>query len=302
MFLQQTIRKKVTISGIGLHTGAEAQISFCPAPPNTGVHFVRRDLPGCPSIAVHAKYVSATSYATTLGNDHFAVSTVEHCLSSVTALQIDNLFIELNGPEIPICDGSALVFLQELLKVGVVEQEMPRQYIFVTQPIYVGNNEKHAYVVPYNGLRITCTIDFPHPKIGQQKLDIDVNVTNFERDIAPARTFGFLRDVEALRARGLARGGTLENAIVLDDDNIMNPNGLRFKDEFVRHKVLDAIGDLVTLGHPLLGHLVLFKAGHDLMNQLNAEILRSTDKMRLLDLGKETPQVPPYQLPFAPLN
>lgn len=299
MFLQQTIRKKVTITGVGLHTGAESKISFCPAPPDTGVYFVRRDLPGCPSLSVLANFVSATSYATTLGNEHFAVSTVEHCLSSITALRIDNLYIELNGPEIPILDGSALIFLQELLKVGVIEQDMPRKYIFVSQPIFVGNSEKHAYVVPYNGLRVTCTIDFSHPSIGQQRYDIDVNVANFQKDIAPARTFGFLRDVEALRSRGLARGGTLDNAIVLDDDKVMNPSGLRFPDEFVRHKVLDAIGDLVTLGRPLLGHVVLFKAGHDLMNQLNKAILSSPDKTKLLDLGKEAPQVPQYQTPFT---
>lgn len=298
MFLQQTIRKKVTITGVGLHTGAETQISFCPAPPNTGVFFVRRDLPGCPSLSVLANFVSATSYATTLGNEHFAVSTVEHCLSSITALRIDNLYIELSGPEIPICDGSAVVFLQELLKAGVVEQDMPRQYIFVTQPIFVGNSEKHAYVLPYNGLRVSCTIDFAHPSIGQQTYDIDVNIANFEKDIAPARTFGFLRDVEALRQRGLARGGTLDNAIVLDDEKVMNPSGLRFPNEFVRHKVLDAIGDLVTLGKPLLGHVVLFKAGHDLMNQLNKAILAS-DKTKLLDLGKEAPKIPPYQTPFT---
>lgn len=299
MFLQQTIRKKVTITGVGLHTGAEASISFCPAPPDTGVFFVRRDLPGCPSLSVLANFVSATSYATTLGNEHFAVSTVEHCLSSITALRIDNLYIELSGPEIPICDGSALVFLKELLKAGVVEQDMPRKYIFVNQPIFVGNSEKHAYVVPYNGLRVTCTIDFAHSSIGQQRYDIDVNIANFEKDIAPARTFGFLRDVEALRSRGLARGGTLDNAIVLDDETVMNPSGLRFPDEFVRHKVLDAIGDLVTLGRPLLGHVVLFKAGHDLMNQLNKAILSSPDKTKLVDLGKEFPQVPQFQVPFT---
>lgn len=299
MFLQQTIRKKVTITGVGLHTGKDSQISFCPAPPGTGVHFVRRDLPGCPSLPVLADYVSATSYATTLGNEFFAVSTVEHCLSSVTALRIDNLFIELNGPEIPICDGSAAVFLKELLAAGVVEQDMPRQYIFVKQPVFVGNSDKHAYVVPYNGLRITCTIDFPHPSIGQQNFDIDVNIANFEKDIARARTFGFLKDVEALRQRGLALGGTLDNAIVLDDQSVMNPSGLRFTDEFVRHKVLDAIGDLVTLGKPLLGHVVLFKAGHDLMNQLNKAILTSPEKTKLLDLGKESPEVPFFQTPFA---
>lgn len=298
MFLQQTIKRKVTITGVGLHTGAESQISFCPAPPDTGVHFVRRDLPGCPSLPVLAQYVSATSYATTLGNEFFSVSTVEHCLASVTALRIDNLFIELSGPEIPICDGSAAVFLKELLAVGVVEQDMPRQYIFVQQPVYVGNSEKHAYVVPYNGLRITCTIDFPHPSIGQQNFDIDVNIANFEKDIASARTFGFFKDVEALRARGLARGGSLENAIVLDDHSVMNPGGLRFPDEFVRHKVLDAIGDLVTLGRPLLGHVVLFKAGHDLMNQLNQALLSAPDKTKLLDLGKESPEIPHFKMPF----
>lgn len=299
MFLQQTIRKKVTINGIGLHTGAESQISFCPAPPDTGVYFIRRDLPGCPALSVLAQNVSATSYATTLANEFFSVSTVEHCLSSVTALRIDNMFIELSGPEIPIGDGSAVVFLKELLRAGVVEQEMPRKYIFVTQPIFVGNSEKHAYVVPYNGLRVTCTIDFPHSSIGLQKLDIDVSVASFEKEIAPARTFGFLREVEALRQRGLALGGSLENAIVLDDHAVLNPQGLRFADEFVRHKVLDAIGDLVTLGRPLLGHVVLFKAGHDLMNQLNKVILSSPEKTKLLDLGKESPQIETYRLPFT---
>jgi len=298
LFLQQTLRKKVTIKGIGLHTGAESEISFCPAPPDTGVYFVRRDLPQCPSIPVLAKNVKATSYATTLGSDAFAVSTVEHCLSSLTALRIDNLFIELSGPEIPICDGSASVFFQELKKVGVVEQDTPRQYIFVQKPIYVGNKEKHAYVLPYNGLRITCTVDFPHPKIGTQYMDVDINVNTFEKDIAPARTFGFLKDVEALRAKGLARGGSLDNAIVLDDQNIVNPEGLRFGDEFVRHKVLDALGDLMTLGHPMMGHLVLYKAGHDLMNQLAAHILESKDSYRLIDLGREVPTFPPYQVPF----
>jgi UDP-3-O-[3-hydroxymyristoyl] N-acetylglucosamine deacetylase len=298
VFLQQTLRKRVTIEGVGLHTGAQTQISFCPAPPNTGVYFVRRDLPGCPSVPVLAKYVQATAYATTLGNESFSVATVEHCLSSLTALQIDNVYIELSGPEIPICDGSAGVFYQELKKAGVVEQEEPRKYIFVTKPVYVGNQEKHAYVIPYNGLRITCTVDFQHPAIGLQKMDIDVNQATFEKEIAQARTFGFLKDVEALRARGLARGGSLSNAIVLDDKGVLNPEGLRFANEFVRHKVLDAIGDLVTLGRPLMGHLVLYRAGHDLMNQLAVHLLNSSH-YKLIDLGGEMPPSPmPFQVPF----
>lgn len=300
MFLQQTLKRKVTIKGVGLHTGAETEISFCPAPPNTGVYFVRRDLPGCPAVPVQAKYVKATSYATTLGNEFFAVSTVEHCLSSLTALRIDNLFIELNGPEIPICDGSADYFYEELQKAGVVEQGEARQYVFITRPIYVGNQEKHAYVIPYNGLRISCTIDFPHPEIGSQHMDLDINQSTFAKDIAKARTFGFLKEVEALRARGLALGGSLENAIVLDDKSIMNPEGLRFSNEFVRHKILDALGDLMTLGSPLLGHLVLFKAGHDLMNQLVTRILETQDSYRYIDLGREMPTFTPFQVPFQP--
>jgi len=298
LFLQQTLKKKITIKGIGLHTGEPSEISFCPAPPNTGVYFVRRDLPNCPAIPVLSKYVKATAYATTLGNEAFAVSTVEHCLSSLTALGIDNLYIELNGPEIPICDGSASVFYEELRKVGVVEQGDPRKYIFVTKPIYVGNKEKHAYIIPYNGLRITCTVDFPHQRIGTQYLDIDINQTTFEKEIAPARTFGFLKDVEALRARGLARGGSLENAIVLDENEILNPEGLRFANEFVRHKVLDAMGDLMTMGHPLMGHLVLYKAGHDLMNQLVNHAIEAKDCYKLIDLGREVPAFQPYEIPF----
>jgi UDP-3-O-[3-hydroxymyristoyl] N-acetylglucosamine deacetylase len=298
MLLQQTLRRKVTIEGIGLHTGAPAEISFCPAPPDTGVYFVRTDLPGRPSVPVLAKHVKATAYATTLGNENFSISTVEHCLSSLTALGIDNLFIELSGPEIPIFDGSALIFYNELKKAGVTEQDVLRKYIFVNRPVYVGNEEKHAYVIPYNGLRITCTVDFPHPSIGLQKMDIDVNTSTFEKDIAQARTFGFLKDVEALRARGLARGGSLDNAIVLDDKGILNPGGLRFGDEFVRHKVLDALGDLMTLGRPLMGHLVLYRAGHDLMNQLALHLL-SSDGYKLIDVGGEMPPTKPFQIPFA---
>lgn len=297
MFLQRTLKKRVTIEGAGLHTGAPTSISFGPAPADTGVYFMRADLEGRPSLPVLAKYVQATAYATTLGNEFFSISTVEHCLSSLTALQIDNAIIELTGPEIPICDGSAIVFYDELKKAGTVEQEAPRRYIFIQKPVYVGNHEKHAYVIPYNGLRITCTVDFPHPSIGVQQMDIDVNPATFENDIARARTFGFLKDVEALRARGLARGGSLANAIVLDDKSILNPEGLRFTNEFVRHKILDAIGDLMTLGRPLMGHLVLYKAGHDLMNQLALQILQS-DGYKLVELGGEMPSFSSFQIPF----
>lgn len=289
MFLQKTIRKRVQVRGIGLHTGAPAHLTFCPAPANTGVYFIRTDLSGRPAVAARCENVTATSYATSLGGEAFSISTVEHCLSALAALRIDNMFIELDGPEIPICDGSAQDFLAAILKVGAVEQDYPRQYAYVTQPIYYGNAEKHAYIVPYNGLRVTSTIEFPHPCIGRQKLDLDINEHSFARDLAKARTFGFLENVEALRARGLAKGGSFENAIVLDHDSVLNPGGLRFADEFVRHKIMDALGDLVMLGMPLLGHLVLYRAGHDVVHRLVQKIRDSRDSFRLIELGGDLP-------------
>lgn len=290
MFLQRTIRRRAEVTGIGLHTGAPASLTFCPAPENTGIYFIRRDLPGRPALSTRAELVTATTMATTLGGELFSVATVEHCLSTLAALRIDNLFIELDGPEIPIGDGSAMPFYEAIVQAGLVDQEQPRRYAYVCQPIYYGSDEKYAYVLPYNGLRVTCTIEFPHRTIGRQTFDIDVNEHSFAREIARARTFGFLKDVEALRARGLARGGSLDNAVVVDGDGVMNPGGLRWTDEFVRHKVLDALGDLVTLGMPLMGHVVLYKAGHDVMNRLVRKILESRDSYRHIELGASLPE------------
>lgn len=289
MFLQKTIRQRAMVEGIGLHTGKPARLTFCPAPEGTGIYFVRRDLPGSPAIATSADRVTATTMATTLGGEAFSVSTVEHCLSTLAALRIDNLFIELDGPEIPIVDGSAAPFLEAIMSAGLAEQSQPRKYAYITQPIFMGDQDKHAYVVPYNGLRISATIEFAHPKIGHQEFSVDITESTFVREIARARTFGFLRDVEALRAKGLALGGSLENAVVLDHADILNPEGLRWDDEFVRHKILDALGDLVTLGMPLMGHVVLHKAGHDLMNRLARKILESPDRYRHIELGAELP-------------
>lgn len=248
---------------------------------------MRADLPNRPSLRVQASQVSATSYATTLGGSIFSVATVEHCMSALSALRIDNLFIELDGPEIPICDGSAQNFLAALHRVGMIEQDQPRKYCYVTQPIYFADGDKQAYVVPYHGLRLTVTIDFPHPMIGRQKIDLDVNDQSFTREIAGARTFGFMKDVEALQSRGLGLGGSLENVIVLDDHKVLNPEGLRFADEFVRHKALDALGDLVTLGMPLMGHVVLHKAGHDVMNKMILKLIESKDSYKHIELGAD---------------
>ncbi|HEX7674342.1 MAG TPA: UDP-3-O-acyl-N-acetylglucosamine deacetylase [Bdellovibrio sp.] len=287
MFLQKTIRKRAVVNGIGIHSGDPCTLTFRPAPPDTGVYFIRSDLPGSPSLKVSARNVNATSHQTTIGGEKFSVATIEHCVSALSALRIDNIFIELDGPEIPICDGSASAFLNALLDVGIVEQDQPRKYCYITEPIYFSEGEKHAYVVPYHGLRVTVTIDFPHPKIGKQTVDLDVNEQSFGRDIANARTFGFLKDVEALQARGLAKGGSLENCIVLDGEAVVNPEGLRWVDEFVRHKALDALGDLVTLEMPLMGHVVLYKAGHDVMNKLVKKIWDSPKSFRHVELGAD---------------
>ncbi|MGZ3774686.1 MAG: UDP-3-O-acyl-N-acetylglucosamine deacetylase [Pseudobdellovibrionaceae bacterium] len=287
MFLQKTIRKKTVVAGVGIHSGDPCTLTFKPAPADTGVYFIRTDLPGKPSLKVTAKNVQATSHQTTIGGPEFSVATIEHCLSALSALRIDNLFVELDGPEIPIGDGSAQDFLKALLAVGLVELDQPRKYCYITEPIYFSEGEKHAYVVPYHGLRLTVTIDFPHPLIGKQTIDLDINEQSFSRDIAGARTFGFMKDVEALKARGLAKGGSLENCIVLDGDKIVNPEGLRWNDEFVRHKALDALGDLVTLEMPLMGHVVLYKAGHDVMNKLVKKIWESPNSYRHVELGAD---------------
>lgn len=287
MFFQKTIRKSVQVEGVGIHSGKSSTLRFKPAPANTGVYFIRTDLPNKPFLKVSILNVQAVSYQTTLGGPFFQVATIEHCVSALSALRLDNVYIELDGPEIPICDGSAAYFLKALVQAEIIELDEPRKYCYITEPISYSEGDKSAYILPYHGLHLTLTIDFPHPAIGTQKIDLEINEQTFSRDIASARTFGFLKDVESLKAAGLALGGSLENCIVLDDANIVNPEGLRFADEFVRHKVLDALGDLVTLEMPLMGHVVLHKAGHDIMNKLIKKIVASPGSYRFVELGAD---------------
>lgn len=285
MFFQKTLSKTARIQGVGLHTGRPVELLLCPASVNTGLQLVRSDLPGKPSLPVSSKHIVATQRATSLGNEEFSISTVEHCLSVLAAFHIDNLLIQLNGPELPIGDGSGNIFLEALLKTKIVTQDQPRQYLSIQKPVYYGTQEKHAYVLPYQGLRIHCTIQFNHPQIGLQSLDLDIHPQSFQKELVSARTFGFLKDIEKLRTQGLTLGGSLENAIVLNEKKVLNPEGLRFKDEFVRHKILDAIGDLRVLETPLLGHLVLYKAGHNTLYELIRKILSSPDCYTKIELG-----------------
>jgi UDP-3-O-[3-hydroxymyristoyl] N-acetylglucosamine deacetylase len=287
VFFQKTIRKTVEVKGVGIHSGEPCTLRFKPAPANTGVYFIRADLPNKPFLKVSATNVQAVSYQTVVGGDLFKVATIEHCVSSLSALRIDNIYIELDGPEIPICDGSSIYFTQALMNAELIELDEPRKYCYITEPISYSEGDKHAYVLPYHGLRVAVTIDFPHPAIGKETIDMEITEQSFAREIAPARTFGFLKDVEQLKASGLAKGGSLDNCIVLDDTKVINPDGLRYKDEFVRHKVLDALGDLVTLEMPLMGHLILHKAGHDIMNKLVRKIVSQPQSYRFVELGAD---------------
>lgn len=287
MFFQKTVRKTVEVKGIGIHSGETCTLKFRPAPANTGVYFIRADLPGRPFLKVSSAHVQAVHYQTVLGGETFRVATIEHCVSALSALRLDNVYIELDGPEIPICDGSALQFTEALLKTELVELDQPRKYCYILEPISYSEGDKHAYVVPYHGLRVGVSIDFPHPAIARQSLDLEITEQSFLREIAPARTFGFLKDAEALKAAGLAKGGGLDNCIILDETRVINPEGLRYKDEFVRHKILDALGDLVTLEMPLMGHMVLNKAGHDIMNKLVKKIINSPQSYKFVELGAD---------------
>jgi len=266
---QTTLGARATVSGIGVHSSRPASLTFHPAESNTGIVFIRLDAQGRPEreIRAHAKHVTATELATVLGDDAggACVSTIEHIMATLCALGVDNALIEIDGPEAPIMDGSAAAFVAAIDQAGVVALPAPRRYTKVLKPIRVEKGDAFGELSPYDrGFRIDVTIDFPHPLIGQQSIALDVEPTIFRREIARARTFGFMKDVAKLWSAGYARGSSLENTVVIADDRLLNPEGLRFADEFVRHKALDAIGDLALAGAPLLGAYKSVKGGHKL--------------------------------------
>lgn len=267
---QTTLARECTIDGVGLHTGATISVRLAPAPPDTGVVFLTETGVRIPA---QAGMVVSTILATTLGHGAARVSTVEHLLAALAGMGVDNAIVEVSGGELPILDGSSRVFVEQLREAGIVEQRAERTVFLVRRPFSVREGVKEATFWPAPGFRISYSIDFAHPMIGEQRWDGVVTPAIFARDLASARTFGFLKDVEAMQAAGLALGGSLDNAVVLDDARVLNPEGLRFPDEFVRHKVLDAIGDLALAGRPIVGHLVAHRAGHDLNQRLVREML-----------------------------
>ena len=263
MIWQKTLAQPVTFRGIGLHSGQQVQVTLYPATANQGLRFVRADLPGRPQIRAHYSRVVDTTRATSLGENGATLATVEHLLAALGGLGVDDALIEVDGPELPIMDGSAAPFAQVISRAGLRNLAWPRAYLLVRETVELRQVEQWIRVRP--GVpRITYTIDFDHPLIHQQRFSVPLRSKSFLSEIAPARTFGFLKEVQRLHSRGLAQGGSLDNAVVLDDGAVVNPEGLRFPEECVRHKILDAVGDLALLGLPLLGHLEVGMGSHEL--------------------------------------
>lgn len=283
MALQQTVKDKVVFSGVGLHSGMEVTMTLRPADAGTGVIFHRVDLSPSVSIEAVAKNVVNTRLSTTIGKDGAVVSTIEHLMAALTGCGIDNVHVDINGPEVPIMDGSAAPFVDGLRKVGTRSLSRPKKYLVVKKPITVVDGDKKISIIPSRYFRISFDMRFNHPVVNNQFRSMKFSEDVFERDYAPARTFGFLIEVETLKANGLARGGSLDNAVVIGDDGILNEGGLRYDDEFVRHKIMDSVGDFSLAGYPLIGHIKAFKSGHDLNHKLVTEILAKPDCWKLVE-------------------
>ncbi|MCK4534784.1 MAG: UDP-3-O-acyl-N-acetylglucosamine deacetylase [Syntrophobacterales bacterium] len=273
MYIQKTVENEISCKSVGLHSGRKINMTIKPAGVDEGIVFYRSDLPGSDGIKAEPTNVSDTVLATTLGTNGTRVSTVGHLLSALFGVGIDNAIIETDSFEIPIMDGSSLPFVNLLKNAGIKSQGKSKRFVVIKEPVSVSDNEGRAALLPSPESRITYDIDFSHPLIGKQSYDMVFSHDTYEKSICAARTFGFLQEVEYLQARGLALGGSLNNAIVLDDEKVINKEGLRFPDEFVKHKILDAIGDLSLLGMPIIGHFVAYKSGHKLNNLLLRKLL-----------------------------
>jgi UDP-3-O-[3-hydroxymyristoyl] N-acetylglucosamine deacetylase len=285
-FNQRTISAPASCQGVGLHSGAKVNLTLLPARENHGVVFARTDLPGKPIIPARSQYVVDTALATTLGKDGVRMGTVEHLLSAISGLGVDNLRVELDGPEVPIMDGSAAPFAALIRGAGVRVQEAPKSFVVIKKPVTVIEGDKEAAIGPARSFKVSCTIDFKHPLITDQSFELDFSDHSFSKEISRARTFGFLKDVEKLKQMGLARGGSLENAIVVDEYNILNPEPLRFPNEFVRHKILDCIGDVALFGRPVIGHLRVHKTGHALNHKLVEKVLSDPTNFMVMEAHK----------------
>ena len=290
---QRTLKNSIRATGVGLHTGTKIFMTLRPAEPDTGIVFRRVDLSPPVDIPARAMNVGETRLGTTLGSGDAKVSTVEHLLSALAGLGIDNCIVEVSAAEVPIMDGSAGPFVFLLQSAGIAEQPVPKKFVRVLKPVEVRDGDKYARFEPYDGFKVNFEIEFNHPlfKTRSQKASMDFSTTTYLKEVSRARTFGFMRDLETMRAHNLALGGNLDNAIVLDDTGVVNEGGLRTEDELVKHKILDAIGDLYLLGHSLIGEFTGFKSGHDLNNKLLRALLK--DRSAWEELTFERPEQAP---------
>ncbi len=289
MIRQRTLKNTIRATGVGLHSGEKVYLTLKPAPADTGIVFRRTDLKPAVEILARAENVGETMLSTTLVRDGVRVATVEHLLSAMAGLGIDNCYVELSASEVPIMDGSAGPFVFLLQSAGIAEQEAPKRFIRIKREVAIEEDDKKAVFRPFDGFKVSFAIDFDHPVFrGRvQSTTVDFSSTSFVKEVSRARTFGFMRDIEKLRAMNLALGGSVDNAIVVDDYKILNEDGLRYDDEFVKHKVLDAIGDLYLLGYSLIGEFRGFKSGHDLNNKLLRLLIAEQDAWELVTFEDE---------------
>jgi UDP-3-O-[3-hydroxymyristoyl] N-acetylglucosamine deacetylase len=303
MVKQRTLKTTVQATGVGLHTGEKVYLTLRPAPVNSGIVFRRVDLPGSADIRAEAHAVHDTRLSTCLETDGARIATVEHLMSALCGLGIDNAIVELSSPELPIMDGSAGTFVFLIQSAGILEQSAAKKFIRIKKTIEVKDGDKWVRFDPFNGYKLSFTINFAHPVFAntKQNVTVDLGERSYVKEVSRARTFGFMQEVEYMRSQGLALGGNLDNAIVMDEYRVINPDGLRFEDEFVKHKVLDAIGDLYLLGHPLIGAFTGYKSGHALNNALCRALLadESAWEFTTFDKPEEAPDFLRMQLQAA---
>jgi UDP-3-O-[3-hydroxymyristoyl] N-acetylglucosamine deacetylase len=294
MIRQRTLQNTIRATGVGLHSGKKVYLTLRPAPVNTGIVFVRTDLEPEVQIPASASLVTDTTLCTALTRNDVKVATVEHLMSALAGLGIDNAYVDISAPEVPIMDGSAGPFVFLIQSAGIAEQDAPKKFIRIKREVSVKEDGKEAHFLPHQGFKVSFSIEFDHPVFEDQKQTavVDFSTTSFVKEVSRARTFGFMRDLEYLRANNLALGGSLDNAIVVDEYRIVNEGGLRYDDEFVKHKVLDAIGDLYLLGYSLIGEFRGVKSGHALNNQLCRALLAQPDAYEIVTFEKERELAP----------
>ena len=300
MDAQRTLRRQISCVGIGLHSGNKVNLTLKPAPADSGIRFRRTDVggPGGHEVPATVQHLAGIQLATGLSRNEVSVETVEHLLAALTSCGVDNVLVELNSPEVPIMDGSAAPFIYLIQEAGVKALPARRKYLKIVRPIAISRGDKRIALYPSDHFKVTYSISYDHPMLRHQSRTLRITEDTFVEELAPARTFTFLKDVEMMRQNGLALGGSLENAIVLGETGILN-NALRFEDEFVRHKILDAIGDLALVGYPVIGHLVAHRAGHALHTEFAAKILEETNAWRLVEGPLDGAVVLPVAVPEA---